>query len=119
MKKIEAIISPSKLESVKDGLSEIGIDGMTVIEAREFGQGTRHEAVFRGSNYAVDLAPTIKLEIMAEDRLADLAARIILEASQTDNGGEGKVFVSTIEQCLHSRAGSRRAEAPSRLVSLF
>jgi nitrogen regulatory protein P-II 1 len=103
MKKIEAIIKPFKLEEVKDALSEIGIEGMTVTEVKGFGRQKGHTEIYRGSEYTVDFLPKIKLElVLGEDRLqAALAA--IVKTARTGKIGDGKVFVSTVDEAIRIR----------------
>jgi len=97
MKKIEAIIKPFKLEEVKDALSEIGIEGMTVTEVKGFGRQKGHTEIYRGSEYTVDFLPKIKLEIVVADGQKDAAVAAIIKAGKTGKIGDGKVFVSAIE----------------------
>src|SRR6266576_1711699 len=103
MKKIEAIIKPFKLEDVKDSLSEIGIEGMTVIEVKGFGRQKGHTEIYRGSEYTVDFLPKIKLEIVVADGLVDSAVGAIIKAAKTGKIGDGKVFVSAVEQSVRIR----------------
>jgi len=103
MKKIEAIIKPFKLEEVKDALGEIGIEGMTVSEVKGFGRQKGHTEIYRGSEYTVDFLPKIKLEIVVGDDLLDGAIAAIIKAAKTGKIGDGKVFVSTIEEAVRIR----------------
>ena len=103
MKKIEAIIKPFKLEEVKDALSEIGIEGMTVSEVKGFGRQKGHTEIYRGSEYTVDFLPKIKLEIVVADAQKDAAVSAIIKAAKTGKIGDGKVFVSTIEDAIRIR----------------
>ena len=103
MKKIEAIIKPFKLEEVKDALSEIGIEGMTVTEVKGFGRQKGHTEIYRGSEYTVDFLPKIKLEIVVADGQKDAAVAAIIKAGKTGNIGDGKVFVSAIEDAIRIR----------------
>jgi nitrogen regulatory protein P-II 1 len=103
MKKIEAIIKPFKLEEVKDALSEIGIEGMTVSEVKGFGRQKGHTEIYRGSEYTVDFLPKIKLELVLADSQADAAVAAIVKSARTGKIGDGKVFVSTIEQAVRIR----------------
>jgi len=103
MKKIEAIIKPFKLEEVKDALSEIGIEGMTVSEVKGFGRQKGHTEIYRGSEYTVDFLPKIKLEIVVADGQKDAAVGAIIKAAKTGKIGDGKVFVSTIEDAIRIR----------------
>jgi nitrogen regulatory protein PII len=103
MKKIEAIIKPFKLEEVKDALSEIGIEGMTVSEVKGFGRQKGHTEIYRGSEYTVDFLPKIKLEIVVADGQKDAAVAAIIKAGKTGKIGDGKVFVSAIEDAIRIR----------------
>jgi nitrogen regulatory protein P-II 1 len=103
MKKIEAIIKPFKLEEVKDALSEIGIEGMTVSEVKGFGRQKGHTEIYRGSEYTVDFLPKIKLEIVIADGQKDAAVSAIIKAAKTGKIGDGKVFVSGIEDAIRIR----------------
>ena len=103
MKKIEAIIKPFKLEEVKDALSEIGIEGMTVSEVKGFGRQKGHTEIYRGSEYTVDFLPKIKLEIVVADAQKDAAVSAIIKGAKTGKIGDGKVFVSTIEDAIRIR----------------
>jgi nitrogen regulatory protein P-II 1 len=103
MKKIEAIIKPFKLEEVKDALSEIGIEGMTVTEVKGFGRQKGHTEIYRGSEYTVDFLPKIKLELVIADTQVDAAVAAIIKSAKTGKIGDGKVFVSTIEQAVRIR----------------
>ena len=103
MKKIEAIIKPFKLEEVKDALSEIGIEGMTVSEVKGFGRQKGHTEIYRGSEYTVDFLPKIKLEIVVADAQKDAAVSAIIKAAKTGKIGDGKVFVSTNEDAIRIR----------------
>jgi nitrogen regulatory protein PII len=103
MKKIDAIIKPFKLEEVKDALSEIGIEGMTVSEVKGFGRQKGHTEIYRGSEYTVDFLPKIKLEIVVADNQVDAAVSAIIKSAKTGKIGDGKVFVSSIEQAIRIR----------------
>jgi len=103
MKKIEAIIKPFKLEEVKDALGEIGIEGMTVTEVKGFGRQKGHTEIYRGSEYTVDFLPKIKLEIVLEDDLLDQAVATIVKAAKTGKIGDGKVFISNVEEAVRIR----------------
>lgn len=111
MKKIEAIIKPFKLDDVKDALSEIGVVGLTVIEVRGFGRQKGHEELFRGSEYVVDLLPKIKLEIAVDDDQAATVIDTILKAAKTGNIGDGKVFVTDLNEVYRIRTGETGPEA--------
>jgi len=103
MKKIEAIIKPFKLEEVKDALAEVGIEGMTVTEVKGFGRQKGHTEIYRGSEYTVDFLPKIKLEAVVADNRVDAAVSAIIKAAKTGKIGDGKVFVSTVEQVVRIR----------------
>jgi len=103
MKKIEAIIKPFKLEEVKEALAEIGVEGMTVVEAKGFGRQKGHTEVYRGSEYTVDFLPKIKIEIVVADAQAAPAVGAIMKAAKTGKIGDGKVFVSNVEQAIRIR----------------
>src|SRR5512146_1951288 len=103
MKKIEAIIKPFKLEEVKDALSEIGIEGMTVTEVKGFGRQKGHTEIYRGSEYTVDFLPKIKLEVVLPDDRVEAAVSSIVKAAKTGKIGDGKIFVTTIEESVRIR----------------
>jgi nitrogen regulatory protein PII len=103
MKKIEAIIKPFKLEEVKDTLGEIGIEGMTVTEVKGFGRQKGHTEIYRGSEYTVDFLPKVKLEIVIPDNRADEAVAAIIRAAKTGKIGDGKIFVSSIDEAVRIR----------------
>ncbi|XHR28736.1 MAG: P-II family nitrogen regulator [Chthoniobacteraceae bacterium] len=103
MKKIEAIIKPFKLEEVKEALSELGIEGMTVTEVKGFGRQKGHTEIYRGSEYTVDFLPKIKLEIVITDDLVDAAADAVVKAAKTGKIGDGKIFISAIEEAVRIR----------------
>jgi nitrogen regulatory protein P-II 1 len=107
MKKLEAIIQPSKLESVKDALLEMGVGGLTVTEVRGHGRQKGHTAVYRGREYTVDLLPKVKLETVLPDALADRAVETILKAAKTGQIGDGKIFLSTVQEAIRIRNGER------------
>jgi nitrogen regulatory protein P-II 1 len=111
MKKIEAIIKPFKLEEVKDALGELGIEGMTVTEVKGFGRQKGHTEIYRGSEYTVDFLPKIKLEIVAANERVDGAIAAILKAAKTGKIGDGKVFVSNIEDAVRIRTDERGEKA--------
>ena len=103
MKKIEAIIKPFKLEEVKDSLGEIGIEGMTVTEVKGFGRQKGHTEIYRGSEYTVDFLPKIKLEVVIGDDRVEAALAAIIKAAKTGKIGDGKLFVSAVEQVVRIR----------------
>ncbi len=111
MKKIEAIIKPFKLEEVKDALGEIGIEGMTVTEVKGFGRQKGHTEIYRGSEYTVDFLPKIKIElVLGEDKLQE-AIGAIVKAAKTGKIGDGKVFVSPMEEAVRIRTDEKGTEA--------
>jgi len=103
MKKLEAIIKPFKLEEVKDGLSELGIQGMTITEVKGFGRQKGHTEIYRGSEYTVDFLPKIKIELVLPDKTVESAVAAIVKAAKTGKIGDGKVFVSNIENAVRIR----------------
>ncbi len=103
MKKIEAIIKPFKLEEVKDALADLGIEGMTVSEVKGFGRQKGHTEIYRGSEYTVDFLPKIKIEVVLSDGLLDNAVAAIVKAAKTGKIGDGKVFVSPVEEAVRIR----------------
>ena len=107
MKKIEAIIKPFKLEEVKDALGEAGIEGMTVTEVKGFGRQKGHTEIYRGSEYTVDFLPKIKLELVLPDDRVEAAVKAIVGAAKTGKIGDGKIFVSTIEDAIRIRTGEK------------
>ena len=111
MKKIEAIIKPFKLDEVKEALHEIGIKGITVIEAKGFGRQKGHTELYRGAEYVVDFLPKVKVEVVLEDGLVERAVEAIQQAAQTGRIGDGKIFVSSIDEAIRIRTGERGAEA--------
>jgi len=111
MKKIEAIIKPFKLEEVKDALGEAGIEGMTVSEVKGFGRQKGHTEIYRGSEYTVDFLPKIKIEVVVADNQADTAVHAIINAAKTGKIGDGKVFVSSIDQAVRIRTEEKNEMA--------
>jgi nitrogen regulatory protein P-II 1 len=103
MKKVEAIIKPFKLEEVKDALGDVGIEGMTVSEVKGFGRQKGHTEIYRGSEYTVDFLPKIKIELVLPDGSVDTAVSAIIKAAKTGKIGDGKIFVSTVEQAVRIR----------------
>jgi nitrogen regulatory protein P-II 1 len=103
MKKIEAIIKPFKLDEVKDALGEIGIEGMTVSEVKGFGRQKGHTEIYRGSEYTVDFLPKIKIELVVTDQQLTKAVEAISKAAKTGKIGDGKIFVSSVEQAVRIR----------------
>lgn len=111
MKKIEAIIKPFKLDEVKEALQEIGLQGITVTEAKGFGRQKGHTELYRGAEYVVDFLPKVKIEIVITDEALDRAMDAIRRAAQTGRIGDGKIFVSNIEQVVRIRTGESGADA--------
>ena len=111
MKKIEAIIKPFKLDEVKEALQEIGIQGLSVIEVKGFGRQKGHTELYRGAEYVVDFLPKVKIEVALDDDQVEPAIAAIIDAAKTDKIGDGKIFVSTIEQAIRIRTGESGAEA--------
>ena len=111
MKKIEAIIKPFKLDEVKEVLHEVGVSGITVIEAKGFGRQKGHTELYRGAEYVVDFLPKVKLEVVVPDTLAERVVEAIASISQTGRIGDGKIFVSTIDSALRIRTGERDDDA--------
>ena len=111
MKKIEAIIKPFKLEEVKDALGQVGIEGMTVSEVKGFGRQKGHTEIYRGSEYTVDFLPKIKLELVVADADVDEAVDAIIKSAKTGKIGDGKVFVSEIEQAIRIRTEEKGEQA--------
>ena len=111
MKKIEAIIKPFKLDEVKEALQEVGIQGITVTEAKGFGRQKGHTELYRGAEYVVDFLPKVKLEVVVADSLAERTVEAIAAAAQTGRIGDGKIFVSAIESALRIRTGERDDDA--------
>ena len=107
MKKIEAIIKPFKLEEVKDALAELGIEGMTVSEVKGFGRQKGHTEIYRGSEYTVDFLPKIKLEVVLPDSRLDIAIDAIIKAAKTGKIGDGKIFVSSVEDAIRIRTDEK------------
>jgi nitrogen regulatory protein P-II 1 len=111
MKKIEAIIKPFKLDEVKDGLNEIGIQGMTVTEVKGFGRQKGHVELYRGAEYDISFIPKVKIEAVVSDAMLDKAISKIEKAAKTGKIGDGKIFVSAIEDIIRIRTGEKGEEA--------
>ena len=111
MKKIEAIIKPFKLDEVKEALHEIGVSGITVTEAKGFGRQKGHTELYRGAEYVVDFLPKVKLEMVVAEDQVDRCIEAITDAARTGKIGDGKIFVSPIEQTIRIRTGETGAEA--------
>tara|TARA_B100002019_G_scaffold64140_1_gene54965 strand:- start:4970 stop:5308 length:339 start_codon:yes stop_codon:yes gene_type:complete len=111
MKLVKAVIKPFKLEEVKDALSEIGVEGMTVSEVKGFGRQKGHTEIYRGSEYTVDFLPKVKIEIGVADDLTDKVVDAIVGAAQTGKIGDGKIFILSMEECVRIRTGEKGDEA--------
>ena len=111
MKKVEAIIKPFKLDEVKDQLYEIGVKGITVSEVKGFGRQKGHAELYRGAEYIVDFLPKIKLEIIVSDELVDDVINAVTKSAQTGRIGDGKIFVTSLEDTIRIRTGERGEEA--------
>ena len=111
MKKVEAIIKPFKLDEVKDQLNEIGVKGITVSEVKGFGRQKGHAELYRGAEYIVDFLPKIKLEIIVSDELVDDVINAVTKSPQTGRIGDGKIFVTSLEDTIRIRTGERGEEA--------
>lgn len=111
MKKIEAIIKPFKLDEVKEALNEIGIQGMTISEVKGYGRQKGHKEIYRGAEYVVDFIPKIKIEIVAQSENSKQIIEKIQQAAHTGKIGDGKIFVSPVEEAIRVRTGERGAEA--------
>ncbi len=111
MKKIEAIIKPFKLDEVKEALQEIGLQGITVIEAKGFGRQKGHTELYRGAEYVVDFLPKVKIEVVLGDEMLEKAVEAIQKAAKTGRIGDGKIFISTVEDVIRIRTGERGAQA--------
>ena len=111
MKKIEAIIKPFKLDEVKEALQEIGVQGLSVVEVKGFGRQKGHTELYRGAQYVVDFLPKVKMEVVLADDLVDSAIEAITIAAKTDKIGDGKIFVSTVEQAIRIRTGETGDDA--------
>ena len=111
MKKVEAIIKPFKLDEVKDQLNEIGVKGITVSEVKGFGRQKGHAELYRGAEYIVDFLPKIKLEIIVSDELVDDVINAVTKSAQTGRIGDGKIFITSLEDTIRIRTGERGEEA--------
>src|SRR6476660_10538109 len=111
MKKVEAIIKPFKLDEVKEALHEVGIKGITVTEAKGFGRQKGHTELYRGAEYVVDFLPKVKIEVVMEEALVERAVEAIMQAAHTGRIGDGKIFVSTIDEAIRIRTGERGPDA--------
>jgi len=111
MKKIEAIVKPFKLDEVREALSELGVTGLTVTEVKGFGRQKGHTELYRGAEYVVDFLPKVKVEVVLEDNLVERAVEAIQQAARTGRIGDGKIFVSTVDEAIRIRTGERGPEA--------
>ena len=111
MKKIEAIIKPFKLDEVKDALHEVGIKGITVTEAKGFGRQKGHTELYRGAEYVVDFLPKVKIEVIMEDALVERAVDAIQQSAHTGRIGDGKIFVTNVDEAIRIRTGERGPDA--------
>lgn len=111
MKKIEAIIKPFKLDEVKEALHEVGVSGITVTEAKGFGRQKGHTELYRGAEYIVDFLPKVKLEVVVDDSLASRVVEAIEAAARTGRIGDGKIFMSSVEEVVRIRTGERGTDA--------
>ena len=111
MKKIEAIIKPFKLDEVKEALQDAGIQGLSVVEVKGFGRQKGHTELYRGAEYVVDFLPKVKVEVVLDDDQVDRAIEAIIDAAKTDKIGDGKIFVSPVEQAIRIRTGETGSDA--------
>ena len=111
MKKIEAVIKPFKLDDVKDALHDAGVSGMTVTEVKGFGRQKGHTELYRGAEYVIDFLPKVKVEVVVEDNLVDNVVEAISEAARTGRIGDGKIFVSPIDEAVRIRTGDKGPDA--------
>ncbi len=111
MKKIEAIIKPFKLDEVKEALQDVGVQGLSVIEVKGFGRQTGHTELYRVAEYVVDFLPKVKVEVVLDDDQVDQAIEAIVDAAKTDKIGDGKIFVSPVEQAIRIRTGETGPDA--------
>ncbi len=111
MKQITAIIKPFKLDEVREALAEVGVSGLTVTEVKGFGRQKGHTELYRGAEYVVDFLPKVKIEVVCEDSVAERAVEAIVNAARTGRIGDGKIFISDIEQAVRIRTGETGADA--------
>ncbi len=111
MKKIEAVIKPFKLDEVKEALQEVGVQGLSVIEVKGFGRQKGHTELYRGAEYVVDFLPKVKIEIVLDDDMVDSAIEAIIAAAKTEKIGDGKIFVTPVDQAIRIRTGETGSDA--------
>jgi nitrogen regulatory protein P-II 1 len=111
MKKIEAVIKPFKLDEVKEALHEVGLQGITVVEARGFGRQKGHTELYRGAEYVVDFLPKVKIEVICEDSVVERAVEAIVGAARTGRIGDGKIFILPVDDAVRIRTGERGPDA--------
>jgi len=111
MKMVSAVIKPFKLDEVREALSELGIEGMTVTEVQGYGRQKGHTAIYRGAEYLVNFLPKVKIEVAVPTKLADKAANVIVNAAKTGQIGDGKIFIGPVEKIIRIRTGERDADA--------
>ncbi|QGX98507.1 P-II family nitrogen regulator [Roseovarius faecimaris] len=111
MKKIEAIIKPFKLDEVKEALQDVGVQGLSVIEVKGFGRQKGHTELYRGAEYVVDFLPKVKIDVVLDDDQVDAAIQAITDAAKTDKIGDGKIFVSPVDQAIRIRTGETGSDA--------
>lgn len=111
MKKVEAIIKPFKLDDVKDALQDVGVNGLTVIEAKGFGRQKGHTELYRGAEYVVDFLPKVKIELVVDDSALEKVVEAIQKAANTGRIGDGKIFISTVDEAIRIRTGETGPEA--------
>ena len=111
MKKIEAIFKPFKLDEVREALSEIGVSGLTVTEVKGFGRQKGHTELYRGAEYVVDFLPKVKIEVVVPENLAERAVEAVIKAARTGKIGDGKIFISSVEQVIRIRTGETNESA--------
>lgn len=111
MKKVEAIVKPFKLDEVKEALQEIGIQGLSVLEAKGFGRQKGHTELYRGAEYVVDFLPKVKIEVVVDDAMVDQVVEAIIAAARTGKIGDGKIFITNIERAVRIRTGEEGSDA--------
>ncbi len=111
MKKVEAIIKPFKLDEVKEALQEVGIQGLSVLEAKGFGRQKGHTELYRGAEYVVDFLPKVKIEVVVPDEMVETVTEAVISAARTGKIGDGKIFVSPVEQAIRIRTGEEGPDA--------